>query len=176
MVPSMLRHVPAIVLGAAAALIAARCTAGTSTTVATSSTPQASATPAQPSSFTPAADLHIPAAATGEVSRTTWRTSGVPAPGQTSIIGDPKAGRSYVVKGACQATASGLTEVTYRLIDARSSSAGRSLDDRTVVQSSFPCDGWEHQDGVGTLTFPVTVQYDGVLTGVTTAYTVVVPG
>lgn len=167
MVPSMLRHVPAFVVGATVALIAAGCTAGTSTTVASTSTTQVPTTAAQPSGLTPAADLHIPAAATGEVSRTTWRTSGVPAPGQTSVIGDPKPGRSYVVKGACQATTSGLTEVTYRLIDARSSSAGRSLDDRTVV---------EHQDGVGTLTFPVTLQYDSVLTGVTTAYTGVVPG
>ena len=172
----MLRHVPALVVGAAAALIAAGCTAGTSTTVAPNSTTQAPATPAQPSSFTPAADLHIPVAAAGEVSRTTWRTSGVPTPGQTSIISDPKPGRSYAVKGACQATTTGLTAVTYRLIDARSSSAGRSLDDRTLVTSSVPCDGREHQDGVGTLTFPVIVQYDSELTGVTTAYTVVVPG
>jgi len=112
---------------------------------------------------------------TGEISRTTLRTSGVLIPGQTSVISEPTPGRSYVVKGACQAATAGVA-VAYRVIDARSSSAGRSLDERTVVASSLPCDGHEHQDWVGTLTFPVTVQYDPVPTGVTTSYTVVIPG
>ena len=121
----MLRHVPALVVGAAAALIAAGCAAGTSTTVATNSTTQAPATPAQPSSFTPAADLHIPVAAAGEVVGTTC-TPRCPHARSDQHRQRPEAWCSYAVKGACQATTTGLTAVTCRLIDARSSSAGRS--------------------------------------------------
>lgn len=137
----------------------------------------ASITTAKPAtaSTATAAVLTVPGTTKGEVSRTTLLVSGTDTPANTSIIADPVKGRSYVVRSACTASGAPTATITYRLVDARAASANRTPEKRTVMSSQTPCDGQPHMDWVGSLAFPVTVEYDGTASGVDAAYTIVAP-
>lgn len=180
MVRSMMRLAATI---AVAALALAGCsTPATSpsrplTTVASTTSTTTAASPATSGSTAGAttARLVIPSKVKGEVSRTILHVAGVDVPGGTSSIWDPVKGQSYLVRSACVSTNPGLL-LTYRLVDPRPSSASLPLEERTVLSSQMQCDGSEHVDGVGTLSFPVIVEFDETQSSVLTAYSMVVPG
>jgi hypothetical protein len=150
---------------------------GPPTTVASTTSTTTAAAPATSGRTAGAttARLVIPGKVKGEVSRTILHVAGVDVPGGTSSIWDPVKGRSYLVKSACVSTDPGLL-LTYRLVDPRPSGASLPLEERTVMASQVRCDGSEHVDGVGTLLFPVIVEFDETQSAVLTAYSIVVPG
>lgn len=146
------------------------------TTVAsTASTTTAARATSRPTGSATTAGLVIPGKVKGEVSRTILNNAGVDVPGGTSSIWDPVKGQSYLVRSACVSTDPDLL-LTYRLVDPRPSGASLPLEERTVMASQVRCDGSEHVDGVGTLLFPVIVEFDETQSAVLTAYSIVVPG
>ena len=173
MVPNMLRASATVAVAAATVAGCSPSTVGSNTTYLPTTT---TASPTTPGSTRPtAAPLTVPAATHGEVSRTVLRIAGAATPGSSSTVGRPVKGRSYVVHSACTADGAQSVTITYRLVDARSSSADIPNDERTVMSAQTPCDGRPHMDQVGTLDFPVTVDYDGTAGAVATAYTIVTP-
>ena len=143
------------------------------TVASTTSTTTAAPTTSRPTATTSA--LVIPGKVKGEVSRTVLHVAGVDVPGGTTSIWDPVKGQTYLVKSACVSTEPGLL-LPYRLVDPRPSSANLPLEERTVMSSETRCDGTEHVDGVGTLSFPVIVEFDETQSAVITAYSIVAPG
>lgn len=145
------------------------------TDASTTPTTTAAPTTSRPTASAATAALAIPAKVKGEVSRTVLHNAGVDVPGGTTSIWDPVKGQTYLVKSACMSTEPGLL-LTYRLVDPRPSSANLPLEERTVMSSQIRCDGTEHVDGVGTLSFPVIVEFDETQSAVITAYSIVAPG
>lgn len=178
MVRSMMRLAASV---AVAAVALASCSAPPPTpkkpaTVASAtSTTTVASTTSRPTARATTAALVIPGKVKGEVSRTVLHVAGVDVPGGTTSIWDPVKGQTYLVKSACVSSEPGLL-LTYRLVDPRPSSANLPLEERTVMSSETRCDGTEHVDGVGTLSFPVIVEFDETQSAVITAYSIVAPG
>jgi hypothetical protein len=179
MVPTMLRSTATIALAIAAVSGCSGPNTGSGQPSAEAPTSTTAPPTAAPSPTTggaaQGAALAIPGTTKGEVSRTVLRAAGTGTSGSSnsSTIGEPVKGRSYVVRSACSAPDAATVTVTYRLVDARADSVNRTPEERTAMSAQTPCDGQQHMDEVGTLAFPVTVEYDGTAVGVDTAYTIV---
>ncbi|MCW2637570.1 MAG: hypothetical protein JWQ99_3937 [Blastococcus sp.] len=159
----------------------AGCTSTTTEVAAPSGTSEPTTTAAAPSS--PTTSLTFPAQVAGEVARSVYASENQPAGTlenapeagvEQHVVGEPEAGRDYVIQAACLAGARQST-VTYRLLDARESSAQLPVEQRAISAGELPCDGTTSVNSAGPLPGPVQVEFDGRPADVIGIYVVVVP-